>query len=61
MEDDESQLRKAGWKHDGASWKRGNHAAMRDGFGWMVYLGTDCVWNDTKLPAWALRKKKPAY
>ena len=53
---DEQKLERAGWKNDGASWKRGRHAAMRDGFGWMIYLGTDCVWNNDTLPGWAGRR-----
>jgi len=51
---DEERLTLAGWKNDGASWKYGRHSAMRDGFGWMVYYGNECVWNDEKLPEWAL-------
>ena len=58
---DEERLEKVGWKHDGINYKRGNHAAMRGGFGWMIYLSNDCVWNDKKLPGWAVTKKVRPY
>ena len=52
--EDDCTLARAGWKKDGTSWKRGPYAAMRDGYGWMIYEYTNCIWNDTRLPVWAL-------